>query len=599
MRRVIIEDVETPVQKRGRLAGEAVESALELLRTEASGFVVEAAAPLVFQGLCRRDAIRVEFTEKPMTNGRVIWLGPIDLGHPLASVYVYGHGCHERHHVMYTDFDVMGAVKDRAVRDLANVFEDIRVDMLGARDYEGYLLWRLVLFKTHDSTGTAGWCRPDSLEPPGLFTMMLLTTLELEMLGIGWFEKISTELRTMCAEAFGEKPMEKVLRIVRRGFPLDSTESAVKLAEKVMRFIRSEKNRALEAVEAAAGRDATDNFGFRQGLGQSLLFDDRGAVTPEGDPRLMHPELEVVNRNARCLSSLSDKKQWTDVDRGAEAFREIIASGESNNTDPTFASSDRYFADVNDYRCLPRETADDCRRAFYDAWRRSGSLRRLLQSALIHPVSNPERLDDRGEELDDDALALASTGESAIFRRELVRPGREAAVQILLDASGSMSGEPMTLAKVASLRLMEALRAVTGVRASVAMFPGPMDRGVACAADFETPMSKAVKHVDFLDGFGSTPILQALFHAAIVLDQRPEEAKIVFVITDGWFPKGTVDNLVKTLEDRGIVVAMVGIGRLSTPKGSETAKAEHIADLPRAVAKVLSGLAGKLRGIAA
>ncbi len=39
-----------------------------------------------------------------MTNGRVIWLGPIDLGLKLASIYVYGHGCHERHHVMYTNF---------------------------------------------------------------------------------------------------------------------------------------------------------------------------------------------------------------------------------------------------------------------------------------------------------------------------------------------------------------------------------------------------------------------------------------------------------------------------------------------------------------
>ena len=44
---------------------------------------------------------------------------------------------------------------------------------------------------------------------------------------------------------------------------------------------------------------------------------------------------------------------------------------------------------------------------------------------------------------------------------------------------------------------------------------------------------------------------------------------------------------------------MVGIGRHSTPKGSIIAKAEKIADLPRAVAKALSGLAGKLRGIAA
>ncbi len=76
------------------------------------------------------------------------------------------------------------------------------------------------------------------------------------------------------------------------------------------------------------------------------------------------------------------------------------------------------------------------RRLFYRALANSASLRRLLQSALIHPQSNPDRLDERGEELDGDALALASTGETAVFRRELVRPGREAVVEIILDASG-------------------------------------------------------------------------------------------------------------------------------------------------------------------
>lgn len=597
MRTVIVEEVESPAQTRARLAGEALKSALEILRTEASGLVVEAAAPLVFQGLCRRDNIRVEFTEAPMTNGRVIWLGPIDLGHPLASVYVYGHGCHERHHVMYTDFTAMNDVTDQAVRDLANVFEDIRVDKLGAKDYEGYLLWRFVLFKAHESTGTAPWLDPDKLAPPDLFAMMLLTTLEFEELGIAMFEEIAQNLRRAAETLFGAKPMEKALKAVRSAYPLASTEAAVELARRIMRMIRSEKNRALKDVEEAAGKGSTENFGFRQNEPQSLLFDEKGSVTPEGDPRLMHPELEGLNRNARCLSVLADKNQWNRDEDDAEALRMIIASGESGRIDPSFASNERHFTEKHEYRALPAEEFEIHKRLFYEALKNSASIRKLLQSALIHPTSNPERFDDVGEELEGDALALARTGESAIFRRELVRPGREAAVEILLDASGSMSGEAMVLAKVAGVRLLEALRAVTGVKAALTLFPGPMNRAVACAADFHTPLGAVLRHVDFLDGFGGTPILQALFHAGIVLDQRPEPAKIVFVITDGWFPDGPVDNLIGALEARGIEVVMVGIGRSSTPKGSITTKAESLADLPRAIAKVLSGLAGRLRGL--
>ena len=54
MRTVIVEDVETAEAKQQRLATTAVDAALEILRTEASGLVIEAAAPLVFQGLCRK-----------------------------------------------------------------------------------------------------------------------------------------------------------------------------------------------------------------------------------------------------------------------------------------------------------------------------------------------------------------------------------------------------------------------------------------------------------------------------------------------------------------------------------------------------------------
>ena len=324
------ESVEIDGAKKQRLVTTAVDAALEILRTEASGLVIEAAAPLVFQGLCRRDNIRVEFTQAPMTNGRVIWLGPIDLGHKLASIYVYGHGCHERHHVMYTNFAAMRGIGDPGVRDLANVFEDIRVDKLGAADYEGYLLWRLALFKAHESTGTAGWSNPNDLEPAHLFAMMLLTTLEFEVLGIDMFEEISANLRRECDQLFGPKPMARVLKIVRGGFPLVSTEAAVDLAHKVMKCIRAEKNKALKAVEEAAGKGSTDNFEFRQGEGQSLLFDDDGAVTPEGDPRLMHPELEAINRSARCLSVISDKRQWPDREPEEESFRKLIQQQRSD-----------------------------------------------------------------------------------------------------------------------------------------------------------------------------------------------------------------------------------------------------------------------------
>ena len=71
--------------------------------------------------------------------------------------------------------------------------------------------------------------------------MMLLTTLEFEVLGIDMFEEISANLRGECDRLFGPRPMARVQKIVRAAFPLDSTEAAVELAHKVMRCIRAER----------------------------------------------------------------------------------------------------------------------------------------------------------------------------------------------------------------------------------------------------------------------------------------------------------------------------------------------------------------------
>lgn len=119
--------------------------------------MIQEAAPLLFQVMCRREGIKVLFTEAPRTDGRTIWLGPIDLTSALAPVYVYGHGCHERNHVVYTDFRVVKLATTGAVRRIFNIFEDIRIDKLGSADYEGYLLWRAALFDAYEKTKLVAW----------------------------------------------------------------------------------------------------------------------------------------------------------------------------------------------------------------------------------------------------------------------------------------------------------------------------------------------------------------------------------------------------------------------------------------------------------
>ena len=66
-------------------------------------------AMLALPALCRRDGITVKFKGRPQTDGRTIWLGPIDFSHPAAPIYLFGHGVHERCHVVHTNFDAAGS----------------------------------------------------------------------------------------------------------------------------------------------------------------------------------------------------------------------------------------------------------------------------------------------------------------------------------------------------------------------------------------------------------------------------------------------------------------------------------------------------------
>ena len=111
------------------------EAAGWVFRTEASkGRVLRQAAPLVLSAACRKEGLSVKFTARPATDGKTVWLGPIDFGNPLAPVFVYGHGLHERGHVVHSDFSLLrgAAVKNApaCVFEWANLFEDVRVDAL-------------------------------------------------------------------------------------------------------------------------------------------------------------------------------------------------------------------------------------------------------------------------------------------------------------------------------------------------------------------------------------------------------------------------------------------------------------------------------------
>ncbi|MDY4162020.1 MAG: vWA domain-containing protein [Sutterella sp.] len=600
---------ETAASRRARTAAEAerrrtvsvkaAEAATARLgsSTRSRGLTLQRAAPLVFQGMCRREGIRVFFTETPKTDGRSIWLGPVNLMSPLAPVYVYGHGCHERHHVVYTDFRAMADLESPTVRTFANALEDIRVDRLGASDYEGYLLWREALFTALEESGAAPWLRASDLAPPALLVTALMLTLEAEVLGIGRFEAPAKRLRERASEAFGEETVHDVLTLVRNAMPLCDTAHAVSTAREAAALLERSGRAAKETFRRIAGRGLPAARPIPQSARadpQGSLFDEDGFAAPEAMPTAVQPGLTKARREAESFAALAREELWNGAD-GMPALRRLMETGDYANDDESFGSLRSEFADVGDYERRWAQRAEEMRTLFRKCWARSTALRRLFQSSLEHPLPVPERYADSGLEIDDRTLALLGAGEDRIFRKPVAVQGREIAVQILVDTSGSMDAETITFAKVTALRLLEAMRAAKGIRAALSLFPGATQRCVTPVARWDDPLGAAVRRLDFVEGYGATPILQALFTAAVELDERPEAAKAVFVITDGWFREDTLADMLDALEARGIAVAMAGIGPASTPCGRFHVRADEVRELPAAAGKLLADLSKWLR----
>ena len=586
------QEAESVKREKAERATQVVKAMFDKEVCRATGRTLEGAAPLVFQAMCRREGIRVYFTHSPMTDGRGIWLGSLDLTSPLASVFVYGHGCHERHHVVYTDFKAFAGIDNRAIHALANIFEDVRIDRLGSKDYAGYLLWRRALLMAIKASGEAGWTDPESLNFAGLLNFWLLLTLEVDQLDMECLDEDRQRLDERVRDQFGDAFADSVLGTIRSAYPLANTTAAVSLAKRIWAAIKRHSTRARKALESFDPEFEERSNPLES---QGSLFDDVGAVTLLGDPRYHRPGFAKMHLISRSLQGLLESDGWECVNATFNNFRLILQDSQFTNTDQSVGDMRPNFASQEDYRCLDPRVADEQTAAFRALWATSGSMKRLFQNALTHPIQTPVRLNHMGNDLDADAIALMPAGEDRVFRQETPLLGREMAVEFLLDTSGSMDRLPMTEAKVAALRCMEACRATPGMKASLSLFPGAGYRGITTAATFETTLREAASRIEFIDGFGSTPILQALYCSGLMLNARPEQAKAIFVITDGRFTASTVETMIRDLKVCGIHVAMIGIGAESTPVGDYTTIIADTKDLPKAMSSLLAKLSKALR----
>jgi uncharacterized protein with von Willebrand factor type A (vWA) domain len=184
-----------------------------------------------------------------------------------------------------------------------------------------------------------------------------------------------------------------------------------------------------------------------------------------------------------------------------------------------------------------------------------------LRRHLTLAVKSPERVSkDRFQtsgRLDMRNLVGLSIGSLSVFTRRIEDEGREAAVSLLIDVSGSMAGQPLQCAKALALHMGDALKAA-GVKFEIAAFddrflvtPKPM----AKAWNKET--TRAVAGLKCLAG---TAMLPAIRQAAERLIKTPNVTRrILMVLTDGQDSYNATANAAHNAHLRRRGVEVIGL----------------------------------------
>lgn len=167
--------------------------------------------------------------------------------------------------------------------------------------------------------------------------------------------------------------------------------------------------------------------------------------------------------------------------------------------------------------------------------------------------------------LDTRKLHTLAAGNTKIFLRKGEKMGVNTAIHILLDASGSMNGNPITLASKACFAVVSALNSIKGVNVGVTAFPGSRTQDLPGQQGHWQTVAPILLHGQKLHNQfsigtgGSTPMDTALWWVLQQLHPMAEPRKIVLLITDGE-PDEQEPTLTAIRVIKGFGLEVYGIG---------------------------------------
>jgi hypothetical protein len=331
-----------------------------------------AALPAIAGGLGQSCGVTVRFADGPArTDGRTIYIGRLPANDDVAAVLALGRICHESAHLHDTDMSVWtDRLKDchtgfaAFTKTIANVIEDVRIEVRAIRRYPGHHLRRSELFAYLEGQGL--------VQPTEDMSVSDLLASALLMMG---YEKVAGyatgELGRLYRDAVQAAGAGRVLALLDETLPsiapLPDTAAAIDLAEDLCERIRAllqppqpeagdpqgeqpAQEQSQQAAGADPGADAPEQDASNSSQGESSSDAEQGSGS--GDPRgdgddgstSDEPERapESTTREAQGSSEANDSSNEVAADdadsapeQNGSGASQGDASGSASESDPS------------------------------------------------------------------------------------------------------------------------------------------------------------------------------------------------------------------------------------------------------------------------
>ncbi|ASL28945.1 VWA domain-containing protein [Azotobacter chroococcum] len=519
----------------------------------------------------------------------------------------FGYVAHECSHVRNTDMQYFGEAQAVPFRlSVLNILEDIRIERLSMDQYPG---------TEGDLNHLAKAVLGDRLDPADVARKPALHVVHDTLLLAGRWQMLGQDLEqpaTVMLQAqeklLGAQLSARIMQKVGEVLQCHSTREVLALADAIIALLPSQEDQQDEEEQGEQDQEQQENQPQEgDDASASEADSDEGEGQSQGE-EAGQPDSEPKNSAGDQAGDGQDDRQDGGSSRSQGGDTPAEAEGDDTAGDSGSQSGDHPSQEANDLReqamqatagdlqglisevgdkaaellsqkarrdpcarrllslagrsCLRSDAAS--RRRVQLGLEQSSGLRQCLNGLLQAQVDCRVSLKRQGKRLDTSRIALLKAGETRVFRSKARAERQSAAIQFLLDKSGSMRAA-MDEAEAALYAVLHAVENLPLVSTGALAFP---ERGVddvtrcALIKGHKERLHQAVR----LGGFGAmhqgcTPLGEALWPAAVELLRAKGERKILFVITDGepdspWLAQ----EMVERCENSGIDVIALGFG---------------------------------------